>query len=91
LAVTVKIPHIFSHLINGKKEILVKPGSLADIFKEIKETYPELSKALLDEKDFIKGFITLILDKKFIDKISQKNLYIEDNQSLNIIIQMSGG
>jgi len=91
LSVTVKIPHIFWQLIDGKKEISVKPGLLEDIFKEIKETYSELSNAILDENNHTKGSIMLFLDKKLISDPKKIDLYVKDNQILSLIIPMSGG
>lgn len=70
---------------------MVKPGILADIFKEVKESYPELAEAILDDKDFVKGYMLLILDKKIIDFNEKDTLFIEDKNILKVIIPMSGG
>jgi len=91
LAATLKIPHIFRKLINGQKEIPLKPGILTDIFKEVKESYPELAEAILDDKGFVKGYMLLILDKKIINNHEMNTLFIEDEQVLKVIIPMSGG
>ena len=91
LSVKVNIPHIFWQLIDGKKEILVKPGLIRDIFKEIKKNYPELAQAILDENNHIKDSIMLFLDKKLINDHKKIDSYVKDNQILNLIIPMSGG
>jgi hypothetical protein len=91
LSVIIRIPHTLRRQINGQREIMVQPGLLIDIFKEIKEKYPELSKAIFDGNNVIKSFIMLHINKQFIGKPSEYSSTIRDNQVIHLIIPISGG
>lgn len=91
MAVIIKIPQLFRKFINDKREIVVSPGSLIEIFSEIRRRYPELSKEIFNDKNAVKGFIKLCIENRFINKPSEYDQAVKDGQILKLIIPISGG
>ena len=91
--IKVKLPYFILSDINAEEDedIYVEAKNINDLYEVFETKYPEVTKKIFNEGKGVKNNVILALDESIIKKSNYDNVKFEDNQTLEILMQLSGG
>ncbi len=91
MAVKVRIPTPLRKITNGKDEVLVQGGTVAEVIENLEKEYPGLKERICDESGKVRRFVNIYLNDE--DIRFQKDIMTEvkDGDEISIIPAIAGG
>lgn len=74
---------------NAKLEL--EGGSIEEILNSLIEKYPEIGKALFDEKKCLRPFVSVYINEKNIDTLNGMQTKVENNDEILLLPVIAGG
>lgn len=91
--IRVKLPYFILSDINAKEEedVYVEAKNINDLYEVFETKYPEVLKKIFNEDRKIRNNVVLALNERIIKKSDYDNVKFKENQTLEILMQLSGG
>ncbi len=91
MSVTVRIPTTLRILTAGDAEVVVEPGTVAEVLAGLEAAHPGFRERLLDDDGELRRFVNLFVsddDVRFMDGLGTP---VPDGETLSIVPAVAGG
>ena len=89
--VKIEVPALLHKDLDGKSEIRLEAKSIDEAVVQIIKIYPQLEKALLSNDKKLKSYVRFCLNEQLLDPEKYNEPLLKDEDSLFLIIPISGG
>jgi adenylyltransferase/sulfurtransferase len=88
---TVRLPTPLRVYADGKKEIEVKAGTVADALRELTQLHPSLSQHLFDQQGELRLYVNLYVNHEDVRNLQGVETEVENGDRLMIVPSIAGG
>jgi molybdopterin synthase sulfur carrier subunit len=91
MAVKIRIPTTLRVLTSGEAGVEVQEGTVAEIFDQLHELFPEFRGRLLDEEGNLLRFVNIFVEDEDVRFLEGLGTLVLDGQTLSIVPAVAGG
>ena len=91
MSVNVLIPTPLRKFTNNEETVVVSPGTVETMVKELEQNYPGINKSLLDDKGVLRKFVNVYVNEEDIRFLDGKDTELKEGDSVSIVPAIAGG
>lgn len=91
MTVKIRIPTPLRVLTDGEAGINVHEGTVAEIFDQLHERFPEFRGRLLDEEGKLLRFVNIFVEDEDVRFLEGLDTPVSDGQTISIVPAVAGG